>query len=218
MRMSASWFGFWTHRIQGRGAIDPRPESGLPSNRHPDRIECAVVLRAVKVWPGKGGACGKVGATANLDSSCARRLCNIAGRGEETGFQIEQRNRSRKIAALKPLDKKDPIQGCSLAEARSRAMRLGSRTQQEQLLPGTVPAAEGPARGQEGSDRRRGVHPHHRLSHTGRRRLLPGPRPRALRAPRSGPHRTKACRPNSQPRLPSRHQGRRMTQPSSVSR
>jgi Tripartite tricarboxylate transporter family receptor len=35
MRMSASWFGSWTHRIQGRGAIDPRPESGLPSDRHP---------------------------------------------------------------------------------------------------------------------------------------------------------------------------------------
>ena len=108
MRMSASWFGSWTHRIQGRGAIDPRPESGLPSNRHPDRIECAVVLRAVKVWPGKGGAYGKVGATANLESFCARRLCNTAGRGEETGFQIEQRNRSRKIAARKPLDKKRP--------------------------------------------------------------------------------------------------------------
>ena len=91
------------------------PESGLPSDRHPDRIECAAVLRAVKVWPGKGRARGKVGATANLDSSCARRLCNTAGRGEETGFQVEQRNRSRKqereIAALKPLDNKDPIQG-----------------------------------------------------------------------------------------------------------
>ena len=90
-------------------------ESGLPSDRHPDRIECAGVLRAVKVWPGKGRGRGKVGATANLDSSCARRLCNTAGRGEETGFQIEQRNRSRKqereIAALKPLDNKDPIQG-----------------------------------------------------------------------------------------------------------
>jgi hypothetical protein len=24
------------------------------SDRHPDRIECAAVLRAVKVWPGKG--------------------------------------------------------------------------------------------------------------------------------------------------------------------
>src|SRR6266403_1638122 len=71
-------------------------------------------LRAVKVWPGKGRGRGKVGATANLDSSCARRLCNTAGRGEETGFQIEQRNRSRKqereIAALKPLDNEKPIQ------------------------------------------------------------------------------------------------------------
>jgi len=75
------------------------------------------VLEAVKVWPSKGRARGKVGATANLDSSCARRLCNTAGRGEETGFQVEQRNRSRKqereIAALKPLDNKDPIQGTS---------------------------------------------------------------------------------------------------------
>src|SRR5271170_5316167 len=53
----------------------------------------------------------------NLDSSCARRLCNTAGRGEETGFQVEQRNRSRKqerkIGALKPLDNKSPIQGAS---------------------------------------------------------------------------------------------------------
>src|SRR5580700_10364206 len=48
MRMSASWFGSWTHRIQGRGAIDPRPESGLPSDRHPDRTKRAVVLEAVK--------------------------------------------------------------------------------------------------------------------------------------------------------------------------
>jgi hypothetical protein len=93
------------------------PESGLPSDHHPDRIKCAAVLRAVKVWPGKGKARGKVGATANLDSSCARQLCNTAGRGEETGFQVEQRNRSRKqekeIAALKPLDNKEPIQGTS---------------------------------------------------------------------------------------------------------
>jgi hypothetical protein len=92
-------------------------ESGLPSDRHPDRIERAAVLGAVKVWPGKRRARGKAGATANLDSSCARRLCNTAGRGEETGFQVEQRNRSRKqerkIAALKPLDNKSPIQGAS---------------------------------------------------------------------------------------------------------
>ena len=46
---------------------------GLPSDRHPDPIERATVLGAVKVW-----------------------LCNTAGRDEETGFQVEQRNRSRK--------------------------------------------------------------------------------------------------------------------------
>jgi hypothetical protein len=68
------------------------PASGLPSDRHPDRIKRAVVLGAVKVWPGKDGACGKVGATANLDSSCARRPERSAGRDEETGFAIEQRN------------------------------------------------------------------------------------------------------------------------------
>ena len=30
MRMTASWFGSWTHRIQGCGAIDPRPKAGSP--------------------------------------------------------------------------------------------------------------------------------------------------------------------------------------------
>jgi hypothetical protein len=49
-------------------------ESGLPSDRHPDRTKRAVVLEAVKVWPGKGGVRRKVGASANLDSSCARRF------------------------------------------------------------------------------------------------------------------------------------------------
>ena len=67
-------------------------ESGLPSDRHPDRTKRAVVLEAVKVWPGKLGACRKLGAAANLDSSCARRRQRTAGRDEETGFEIEQRN------------------------------------------------------------------------------------------------------------------------------
>ena len=69
-----------------------RAESGLPSDRHPDRTKRAVVLEAVKVWPGKLGACRKVGATANLDSFCARQRKRSAGRDEETGSQIEQRN------------------------------------------------------------------------------------------------------------------------------
>ena len=52
-------------------------------------------------------------------------FCNTAGRGEETGFQVEQRNRSRKqereIAALKPLDNKDPIQGTSGANREAES-------------------------------------------------------------------------------------------------
>jgi hypothetical protein len=68
------------------------PASGLPSDRHPDCTKRAVVLEAVKMWPGNGGACRKVGATANLDSSCARRRQRTMGRDEETGFEIEQRN------------------------------------------------------------------------------------------------------------------------------
>jgi hypothetical protein len=47
----------------------------------------AIVLGAVKVWPNKGGECRKVGATANLDSFCARRPERSAGRDEETGFR-----------------------------------------------------------------------------------------------------------------------------------
>jgi hypothetical protein len=63
------------------------PASGLPSDRHPDRTKRAVVLEAVKVWPGNGGACRKVGATANLDSFCARQHKRSAGRDEETALR-----------------------------------------------------------------------------------------------------------------------------------
>ena len=71
---------------------DPRPMASPPLIVVPTDIKPAVVLEAVKVWPGKAGVRRKVGATANLDSSCARRLCNTAGRGEETEFHVEQRN------------------------------------------------------------------------------------------------------------------------------
>ena len=129
LRCRCAWLhhgsGPWTHRIQGCGAIDTRPKAGSP---------LIVIPTAPSVPPGKGRARGKVGATANLDSSCARRLCNTAGRGEETGFQVEQRNRSRKqereIAALKPLDNKNPIQGTSRTPLRQtpggRCAALGS--------------------------------------------------------------------------------------------
>ena len=56
------------------------------------RLIAPDVLEAVKVWPGKGSACCEVGATANLDSSCARRRERSADRDKETSFRIEQRN------------------------------------------------------------------------------------------------------------------------------
>ena len=62
---------------------DPRPDGKLPSDRHPDRVKRAIALGAVKVWPGQGGACGKVGATANLDGPCARRREQRARRDED---------------------------------------------------------------------------------------------------------------------------------------
>ena len=45
---------------------DPRPDGKLPSDRRPDRIKRAVVLEAVKVWPGKGGVRRKVGRRPTL--------------------------------------------------------------------------------------------------------------------------------------------------------
>jgi hypothetical protein len=63
------------------------------------------------------GVCGReVVATANLDGSYARRRERSAGRDEETGFQIEQRNRRRKKDAppsLNFLTKKAPYKGLS---------------------------------------------------------------------------------------------------------
>src|SRR5271168_2424831 len=57
----------------------------------------AAVLEAVKVWPGKGGVCRKVGATANLDSFCARRLERSADRDEETAFRSNKETGEGKL-------------------------------------------------------------------------------------------------------------------------
>ena len=46
-----------------------RPMASPPLIVVPTDIKPAVVLEAVKVWPGKAGVRRKVGATANLDSS-----------------------------------------------------------------------------------------------------------------------------------------------------
>jgi len=52
-------------------------ESGLPSDRHPNRIECAAVLQGPEYVE-------RLVRRPTLTASCARRLCNTAGSGEET--------------------------------------------------------------------------------------------------------------------------------------
>ena len=52
------------------GAAD-KPESGLPSDRHPDRTKRAVGLEAVKVWWQRRSMPQGWCATANFDGSCA---------------------------------------------------------------------------------------------------------------------------------------------------
>jgi hypothetical protein len=82
------------------------PASGLPSDRHPDRTKRAVVLETVKVWPGNGGACRKDGATANLDSFCARQRKRSAGRDEETGLsdRTKKLTKEKRCADLPPIE------------------------------------------------------------------------------------------------------------------
>jgi hypothetical protein len=88
------------------------PDGKLPSDRRPDRVNRR--LGAVKLWPGQGGACGKVGATANPDRPfCApprakgasvRRIgCNKETKGEENAL-LRWRNL---------LTRKTPYKACS---------------------------------------------------------------------------------------------------------
>jgi hypothetical protein len=98
MRITASWFGSLdpphTRLWRDRSAL----ERELPSNRlladlAPTAFDGAAVLGTVKAQ-----ALRVVAEEAtSLDSSCARRLATVAGRDEETGFQIEQRNDGRKM-------------------------------------------------------------------------------------------------------------------------
>src|SRR5438309_9112301 len=71
-------------RPNGRGSIldADNPAQGVKIARR----NTAVALEAVKVWPGKLGACRKVGAAANLDSSCARRRQRTGGSGRRNGL------------------------------------------------------------------------------------------------------------------------------------
>jgi len=75
---------------------DPRPMASPPLIVVPTDIKPAVVLEAVKVWAGKAGVRRKVGATANLDSSCARRLCMRVGAKKRDSTSNKETDRESK--------------------------------------------------------------------------------------------------------------------------
>src|SRR5271169_6665075 len=124
MRMNASWFGSQRPTGYKVAARTPRAATASsPRTRHPDHTERAAVLGSIKARPGNDGACGQRRATADLDSPCARRPPTHVGRGEETGFQVEQRNwyegsgECREIV----LDFESPIQGRETGRSAGRA-------------------------------------------------------------------------------------------------
>jgi len=83
-----------------------------------------------------------------------------------------------------PLDPGAP--GRPVAQAHSRHGGLGRRPHQELLPPSTILAPQGPSRRQESHPRRRSLHARRVLLHAPRRRVVPRPRSRSLRAPRPG--------------------------------
>jgi hypothetical protein len=152
MRMHASWFGSLRPTEYKVAARVPRaPTASSPRTRHPDHHQRAAVLKAVKAQPWKRRSWGgRSTRRPALTASCARRPPRCVGRGEETGFQIEQRNRSRKqereIAALKPLDNEEPIQGMAWqgAEGVERLVRRPTLT-----APARVGSCDTAGRGEE---------------------------------------------------------------------
>ncbi len=88
-------------------------KAGSPRIVVPDRIERAVVLDAVKAWPAKVGAYRRAGTTASLDSFCARRplQCLRVGAKKRDPRSNKETDEEKRCAALRPLDKKSPIQG-----------------------------------------------------------------------------------------------------------
>src|SRR5271156_2409474 len=132
MRMHASWFGSQRPTGYKVAARTPRAATASsPRTRHPDHTERAAVLGSIKARPGNDGACGQRRAMADLDSPCARRPPTHVGRGEETGFQVEQRNWYQGSGECREivLDFESPIQGPNaMVRLLARVVGIGIET------------------------------------------------------------------------------------------
>jgi hypothetical protein len=68
------------------------PASGLPSDRHPDRTKRAVVLEAVKVWPGDGEPVVRLARRPTLTASARASASEVWVGTKKRLSQIEPRN------------------------------------------------------------------------------------------------------------------------------
>jgi hypothetical protein len=97
------------------GSLHPAAKGALPS--------LIVIPTTTSVLPCSGlsrcglammGARGNVGATANLDSPCARQRLGFVGRGEETGSRSNKETDEEKDELLRRgLTRKAPYKVCS---------------------------------------------------------------------------------------------------------
>src|SRR5258708_5342389 len=109
------------------------PERGLPSDRHPDRTKRAVVLEAVKVWPGKLGDAARLARrptlTAPARDDVSEPRVGTKKRALRSNKETDEGQKICRSGEL--LDKKSPIQGpwCRFrreARARERHRHHGS--------------------------------------------------------------------------------------------
>jgi hypothetical protein len=116
MRMTASWSGRYgptEYKVVAR--LIRAPERGLPSDRHPDRIERAAVLGAVKVGLASAERVERLvrrpTLTAPARAGFAILRVGTKKRDSRSNKETDQESKKERIAALKPLDNKSPIQG-----------------------------------------------------------------------------------------------------------
>jgi hypothetical protein len=82
------------------------PASGLPSDRHPDRTKRAVVLEAVKVWPGNAELVARLVRRPTLTVSARASASEVPGRDEETGLsdRTKKLTKEKRCADLPPIE------------------------------------------------------------------------------------------------------------------
>ena len=125
MRITASWFGSWTHRIQGCGAIDLRArKAGSPLIVIPIASSVPPCSELSRYGLASPKLVERLVRRPTLTAPARAGFANTAGRDEETGFpgrtKKPMKKAEKEIAVLKPLDNKKPIQGTSGETARPK--------------------------------------------------------------------------------------------------